>query len=52
MIDLAPHALHHIVIGSFIPMYARSRGAGIGDSSGAVVEKPRGGRSFLILTLA
>jgi hypothetical protein len=34
-IELAPHALHHIVLGLFMLVYAGSRGARIGGSSGA-----------------
>jgi hypothetical protein len=35
MIDFEPHALHHIVLGSFMLVYARSRRTGIRGSSGA-----------------
>jgi hypothetical protein len=41
-IDLAPHALHHIALSSYVALlYARSRasGAAVGDSTGA---SPRG----------
>jgi hypothetical protein len=35
MIDLAPHALHHVVLTSYLFMYVRSHGAGTRGANGA-----------------